>query len=288
MKMSDTEATNGPQIEYWNAVAGPKWVTLADLINPQIEPLGEEVMDRLALEHGEQVLDVGCGCGQTSRALAERVGASGRVLGVDVSEVMLAEAQARSTGLDQLAFLAADAQTAGLEPGAFDALFSRFGVMFFARPEQAFANLIQALKPRGRLGFVCWQEPTRNPWMSIPGRAAAAHVEMEGPGDPHAPGPFAFADGERVSRILESAGFEDVSVESHVATLTVGAGLEFDACVDFLLQMGPAAAALRAADEGLASTIRNAVKEAVEPYWQDSSLRMDAAVWLVGGRRGAE
>ena len=286
MKMGAGPEANEQQIEYWNAVAGPKWVRLSDLINRQIESLGEEVMDRVDIRPGDQVLDIGCGCGQTSRTLAERVGVSGRVLGVDVSKVMLAEAEARSSALPQLTFRAADAQTAELESSSFDVVYSRFGVMFFAQPEQAFVNLLGALKPGGRLGFVCWQEPGRNPWMSIPGRAAAAHVEMEGPGDPHAPGPFAFADGERVGRLLEEAGFEDVFVDSHEETLTVGAELDLEACVDFLLQMGPAAAALRVADPELASTIRNSVKEAVEPYWQGSGLRMDAAVWLVGGRRG--
>ena len=283
--MSETSATNEQQVEYWNAVAGPKWVKLSDLINRQIEPLGEKIMDQLALASGEAVLDVGCGCGQTSRSLAQRVGASGRVLGADVSEVMLAEARTRSAEWSHLAFEAADAQVVDFGEAAFDVVFSRFGVMFFSQPEAAFSNLLSTLRPGGRLGFVCWQEPGRNPWMSIPGRAAAEHVEMDGPGDPHAPGPFAFADGERVKGILESAGFASVSVNSYETTLTVGDGLDLEACVDFLLQMGPAAAALRVAEPDLASVIRNAVTQAVEPYWHDARLKMDAAVWLVEAGR---
>ena len=283
--MSESPAPNEPQIEYWNKVAGPKWVALSDRINGQIEPLGQAAMERLSLKEGEQVLDVGCGCGPTSLELAQRVGASGRVLGVDVSEVMLAEARSRSVDLSQLAFRAADAQSCAFAEAEFDAIFSRFGVMFFSDPESAFLNLLGALRSGGRLGFVCWQEPGRNPWMSIPGRAAAAHVEMEGPPDPHAPGPFAFADGDRVKRILEGAGFEGVVVDAHESTLTVGAGLALDGCVDFLLQMGPAAAALREASPDLASAIRDSVKQAVEPYWRDGSLRMDAAVWLVGAQK---
>ena len=108
---------------------------------------------------------------------------------------------------------------------------------------------------------------------------------MDGPGDPHAPGPFAFADGDRVKGILESAGFGSVTVDSYETTLTVGDGLDLEACVDFLLQMGPAAAALRVAEPDLASVIRNAVTQAVEPYWHDARLKMDAAVWLVEAGR---
>ena len=283
--MTETSESNEPQIEYWNEVAGPKWVALSDLINAQIEPLGRVAMERLRLKQGEHVLDVGCGCGHTSRDLAERVGASGRVLGVDVSDVMLADARARSVGMDQLDFLSADAQTHVFEGSAFDALFSRFGVMFFSEPQAAFSNLLMALKPGGRLVFVCWQEPGANPWMSIPGRAAAAHVEMESPSDPHAPGPFAFADRERVCRLMEGAGFQAVSAESHETPVIVGGGLELEACVEFLLQLGPAAAAMREADATLSSAIRNSVTEAVSPFWHGDGLQMDAAVWVVSGER---
>ena len=283
--MSDAPGTNAPQIEYWNEVAGPKWVALSDLINAQIEPLGHVAMERLALKQGEHVLDVGCGCGHTSRDLAGRVGVSGRVLGVDVSDVMLADARARSAGLEQLDFLSADAQTHVFTEGVFDVLFSRFGVMFFSEPQAAFSNLFVALKPGGRLGFICWQEPGANPWMSIPGRAAAAHIEMESPSDPHAPGPFAFADRERVQRVMEGAGFEGVSVDSHETSVRVGGGLEFEACVEFVLQLGPAAAAIRQADATLSSAIRNSVSEAVRPFWHGDGLQMDAAVWVVSGER---
>ena len=283
--MSDAPGTNEQQIEYWNEVAGPKWVALSDLINAQIEPLGHVAMERLALKEGEQVLDVGCGCGHTSRDLAQRVGVSGRVLGVDVSDVMLADARERSGGMDQLDFLSADAQTHVFAKGVFDVLFSRFGVMFFSEPQAAFSNLLTALKPGGRLAFICWQEPAANPWMSIPGRAAAAHIEMEGPGEPDAPGPFAFADRERVQGLMEGAGFEGVSVDSYESSLRVGGGLELDACVDFLLQLGPAAAAMRQADATLSSAIRNSVSEAVSPFWQGDGLQMDAAVWVVSAER---
>ena len=246
--MSDASVSNEPQIEYWNEVAGPKWVALTDLINAQIEPLGREAMERLGLKQGERVLDVGCGCGHTSQELAERVGVSGRVLGIDVSDIMLADARRRSAGMTQLDFLLADAQVHAFAERDFDVIFSRFGVMFFSDPQAAFANLRLALKPGGRLGFVCWQEPAANPWMSIPGRAAAAHIEMETPSDPHAPGPFAFADNQRVQSLMEGAGFEGVSVDSYETAVNVGGGLDLEACVDFVLQLGPAAAAMRQAD----------------------------------------
>ena len=125
--------------------------------------------------------------------------------------------------------------------------------MFFAAPDAAFANLHQALRPGGRLGFVCWQQLPDNPWMFVPFMAAAPHLTLPPPPAPDAPGPFAFADQDRVRGILERAGFADVAFEDHRATLTVGGDGSLDRAVDFLLQgVGPTSAAMRQADPAVA------------------------------------
>jgi len=278
---------NAGQIEYWNATAGPKWVAMQESLDRQIGPLGEAAMEAARLAPGERVLDVGCGCGATSIELARRVAPGGSVLGVDVSSVMLAAARAAAARASAMGvtFADADAQTASLAPGGFDVAFSRFGVMFFADPTAAFTNLRRALRPGGRLAFVCWQALPKNPWMSLPLSAALRHMPPPTPPAPDAPGPFAFADPERVRRILEGAGFAGVSLAPHDADLVVGGGRDLDGTVDFLLQMGPLAAALRESDPALRGRVADAVREAVAPHADAAgSVHLASATWIVTAR----
>jgi SAM-dependent methyltransferase len=277
---------NAEQERYWNETAGPKWVAHEAMLDLQLAPLGRLAMDRLALAPGERVLDVGCGCGDSTLELARRVGPAGVALGIDVSEVMLARARERAAaaGLAQARFERADAQTHAFGEAAFDALFSRFGVMFFVDPTAAFRNLRRALRPGGRLGFVCWQSVQRNPWMLVPLMAAAQHLALPPPPDPEAPGPFAFADPERVRRILAAAGFAEVALEPLEQPLTLGGGRGVDEAADFLLQMGPAGAALREADPAVLPLVRGAVRAALAPFAGEAGIRMDSASWLVSAR----
>lgn len=280
--------TNRAQIEYWNETSGPRWVTLADRVEPQIAPLGLAAMDALDFAAGERVLDVGCGCGQTTLQLGERVGPGGDVLGVDISGPMLVEARrrARAADVSHIGFQQADAQVHPFEPSSVDVVFSRFGIMFFEDPVAAFANLHGALRPGGQIGFVCWQELARNPWMMRPMAAVAALIELPPRPDPHAPGPFAFADAERVRGLLEEAGFESVAVESLEREVLVGGGGSLDTTVQFLLQMGPAGAALREAGEDVRSRAADAVTEAIAPFATPDGVRMPAAAWRITAHRG--
>lgn len=288
--MSDGAAggPNAAQVEYWNATAGPRWVAARQALDAQIGPLGEAAMDAARVAPGERVLDVGCGCGATSLELARRVGPTGRVVGIDVSTPMLEVAgeAARRAGLDRLSFVNADAQVHPFAPGSFDLVFSRFGVMFFADPVAAFRNLAAALRPGGRLAFVCWQAALRNPWMTVPMAAALAHMPAPPAAAPDAPGPFAFADTGRVRDILAAAGFADIAIETAERELAVAAGADLDATVGFLMQLGPLGTALREADPALRDRVAAAVRAAVEPYAAPGGgVRLGAAYTIASATR---
>ena len=274
-------AANAAQVAYWNDAAGRTWADLQDRIDRQIRPLGLAAMERLAPASGEQVLDVGCGCGDTSLELARRVGPEGGVLGLDISAPMLevARGRAEAAGARNLAFHEADAQTAAL-PGGRDAVFSRFGVMFFADPTAAFANLRSALRPGGRLGFVCWRPLAENLWMRLPAETAAGLVPPAPPPEPGAPGPFAFADPDRVRRILAEAGFTGIDLTPHDEAI---GGLDLEGTVAMSFRVGPLGAILRERPD-LAPLLRERVREAVSPWLRGDAVYMPSATWLVSAQ----
>lgn len=280
--MTVQSSANADQITYWNAVAGETWAAQQERLDRQIEPLGLEAMAALAPKPGERILDIGCGCGQTSLELAER-GAS--VQGVDISEPMLAVAKRRAAeaGAD-IAFLAADAQTQAFPQAAFDAAFSRFGVMFFGDPPAAFANIAKALKPGGRLAFVCWRPIAENAWMSAPFAAALPHVPQDAlppPPEPNAPGPFAFADPDRVRDILGQAGFTDIEIRPYDRKI---GGNDLETTVGLSLKVGPLGALLRDRPE-LTDTVVDAIREGLRPHCSDDGVFLPSATWIVTAMR---
>jgi len=280
--------SNDEMGRYWNESAGPVWVEQQERLDAQIGPLGVRTRDRAMLRSGERVLDVGCGCGGTTLELAGDVGAGGRVVAVDISRPMLerGKQRARAEGLEAcIDWRLDDAQTAPFEGAAFDLIFSRFGVMFFADPVAAFTNLRRALRPGGRLAFVCWQPRDKNPWMLAPALAAAQHIAFPMPLQPDTPGPFAFGDKARVRGILERAGFVDVAHDAVNEPMRL-AGDSVEEALELCLQIGPVGAALREAkpsDEARARVI-GAVRQVIESFETSRGIEAEAGAWIVTAR----
>ena len=274
------ETANAAMTDYWNASAGETWARFQNQLDRQLAPLGAEAMRRLPLRPGDRVLDIGCGCGETTLALAAAVGSAGSALGVDVSRPMLEVARARAANAPAAGFLEGDAQTADLPPPLFDAAFSRFGVMFFNDPPAAFANIRRALKPGAPLAFVCWRPFVDNPWMRDPMAAAQGLLPPQSPPDPLAPGPFAFADADRVRSILTAAGFSAVAIEPFDARI---GGSSVEATLALTFRVGPLGAALRERPD-LADAVAVAVREVLLRYDTPAGVMMPAAVWIVTAR----
>src|SRR5437764_11189938 len=185
---------NAYQVADWNGQSGERWVAYQARLDAMLAVFGQAAIEAAAPAAGERVLDVGCGAGASSLALAARVGAGGQVLGVDISEPLIARARALTPQDTPVLFRVADASSAELPEGAFDILFSRFGVMFFDDPTGAFAHMRRALKPGARVAFVCWRGMAENDWVRLPSGAIKGIVPPTAPPDPEAPGPFSFGD----------------------------------------------------------------------------------------------
>ena len=275
------KANNAEQSKYWNDKAGNVWVAQQEHLDKLLAPLSQAGLAAAKFSANESALDIGCGCGDTSLALAKSQG-NGSVTGVDISEPMLAHGQIRAESTPNLTFELADAAVAEFN-SQYDLLFSRFGVMFFSDPEAAFENLRKALKPTGRMVFVCWQPPSENPWMSLAGKAVQPFMPpATTPPNPYAPGPFAFSDPAHVLAILTGAGFTDVQMESFNAPLHIADNL--DDALYFQTQIGPAANAVATLQGAEKDKALNEVKEIFRPQMTEKGLHLKAAVWIVSAR----
>ena len=241
-------------------------------------------MDVLEPEKSEHIIDIGCGCGQTSLARAARAGPTGSVVGVDISKPMLEVALRRPRPAPDLrvTFRQLDAQASDLGCGLFDAAFSRFGVMFFSDPVAAFANIRASLKFGGRLAFVCWRPLRENLWMQAPLQAALPFMPPVAPPEPTAPGPFAFADASRVRSMLADAGFDSVTMNPFDAAI---GGADVEQTLKLALRVGPLGAALREHPE-LVDNVADAVRDVLSKYVTPNGVLMPAAVWIVLAHNG--
>jgi SAM-dependent methyltransferase len=277
---------NAEQFRYWNEEAGPAWAQHQAKFDVLVAEPGRAALARASAAAGETAIDVGCGCGATTLELAAGVGPAGRVLGLDLSAPMLARARERiaQAGVGNAVLAQGDAQVFRFEPATADLVFSRFGVMFFADPVAAFANLGAALRRGGRLAFVCWRALADNAWVRVPMAALAPHLPPMPPADPEAPGPFAFADAARVRGILERAGFGGIRVDPLDVALSIpGAGVSEAA--EFLLQMGPSGRAVRESGLRDLAPLARVLIEVLEPHATPSGVRMAGAVHVVSALR---
>ncbi len=228
--MTDTVANTAMQ-RYWNEVAGPRWVARAGIQESRNLEVAHILQQAAVPKPGERVLDIGCGTGATTIPFAAAVGPGGAVTGADIAEPMLAQCRQNiaKAGATNIELLLADAQTHPFPPASYDLVISRFGVMFFADPIAAFANLFKAVKKGGRLCMAVWSTLDDNVHWKIPFDIAVKHLGRPAPGDPNAPGPMAFRDPARFRDILAQAGFADISIDKrqfHIAGQTAAAEAE--------------------------------------------------------------
>lgn len=286
--MSDTSQLHADQVEYWNGVGGARWIANQARRDLMLTDFAKAALAKADAQPGETVIDIGCGCGETSVELAKQVGPTGKVLAVDVSAPILAVASERLAPFPSAKAALADASTYAFEPASADLLFSRFGVMFFGDPAAAFANLRRALKPSGRLVFACWRTPPENKWMTAPLDAVFTVIPRPPKPDPYDPGPFAFADGARVTRILTEAGFEPPTFDKVDPVVDVSGGAGVDGAIGTALEFGPTARVLHDQPDEVKDKVVIALREFFTPLAADGAIKLPAAIWIVSTQLAAK
>jgi SAM-dependent methyltransferase len=279
--MDVTHESQGDQTKLWNGPAGRSWVDAQSLLDQVLKPFEDVLVAAVSSESGSRVLDVGCGTGATTLALARISGPTGRCTGIDISEPMIAAARARAERERAPAsFICADAQTYAFEPETVDAIISRFGVMFFDDPVRAFANLRRAGRRGAELRFVAWRSAAENLFMTTAERVAAPLLPDLPPRRSGGPGQFAFADDRRVRAILEASGWTEIEV----GPLDLTCVLPEKELSRYLTRLGPVGLMLQDADERTRAQVIDAVRPAFDRYVQGTDVRFTAACWMVGAR----
>jgi SAM-dependent methyltransferase len=279
--MPDAAQLNQEQLEYWGGAGGARWIAQQHRRDAMLGDLGHAALVAADAQPGETVLDIGCGCGETTAILAQSVGPAGRVTAVDVSAQLLEQARQRLQGMPHARTVLADAASHDFAEADTDLIFSRFGVMFFGDPRQAFTNIRKAAKPSGRLVFACWRTPQENRWMSAPAEAIAKHFPAAEKPDLALPGPFAFCNPERVAGILTAAGFSppEFTKVDKMMDLAHGEGLE--GAVRSAMELGPAARLLDGEGDDMRDRVADTLRAFFAPKILAGRLELPAAVWIV-------
>jgi SAM-dependent methyltransferase len=278
------ERARSPWGEGWDGDVASRWLAFEADHDRILEAFGQPALTTARPAPGERVIDVGCGCGATSLALGEAVGPGGHVLGIDVSAPLLTRARQRAAALSHIEFVQDDAQTAQL-PRNRDLVFSRFGMMFFRDPPIALQNLAGALRPGGRLVFVCWRRFEDNPWLHLP-FSAARELLPRAPSPPEkGPSPFSLGDKSEVAALLKGAGFDSISVERIDQRIVLGSDLP--AAADFAMHTGPTGRGLPGTDEATRAEAHRRIAAALSAHVHPEGISLAASAWLVMASRGA-
>ena len=281
MSSAPVHADNAAQAEYWSGAGGQRWIDHQQHQDQVLRPVSDLLTAAAQAKPGDRVIDVGCGCGATTIGFAARVRPQGEVLGLDVSEPMLARARERASQDLPVRFVHADATVHEFAPDWADLIVSRFGVMFFADPARSFANLRKGLKRGGRLAFACWREAKQNPFFIVPLREARKHAPLLPEMDPDAPGPFAFADEARVRRVLSEAGYADIVLTPQDLDLDIAAGGGLDTAVAAALAIGPTSRMLSGQGDAVRAAAASDIRAALAAHVRGDSVPLGAAIWVV-------
>lgn len=284
--MTEARRANAEQAEAWSGDDGRHWAAYADAHDEMSRQFSDALLSAADVDGGASVLDVGCGCGATTLEAASRA-SGGRAVGIDLSGPMLDVARRRADerGVANVTFVQGDAQTHRFEPESVDVVLSRFGVMFFDDPVAAFTNMRAAVRPSGRLAFVCWRDMLANEWIMVPGAAVAAHVGLPDMGEPGGPGPFAFADRARIEDVLSHARWTSITVDPLERVLLMP-GRGADGTVRYMLDMPMVRRMLRGASQDAADRATAALRDALEQHAGPDGVRLRGAAWLVRATSG--
>ncbi|MEL6478623.1 MAG: methyltransferase domain-containing protein [Pseudomonadota bacterium] len=269
----------------WTGQLGAKWAEVIEAMDHQLAPAAQPGLAALAAQPGERVIDLGCGGGPTSLEIARSVGSEGAVLGLDISPDLLGIARTRAAGVAQLDFVQGDAASHAFGADRWDALYSRFGCMFFDDPVAAMTHLRAALRPGGRTALTVWAEPQHNPWAMIPANAATEVLgEAEKPA-PGAPGPFGWATHEIFMPILDGAGWREIAIEEHDIEMEIGLGTgdPVTRAIELACQIGPMARRLEEHPAAEAD-LRRVLAPKFASHVRDGSVRLPGRIRVIIAR----
>jgi SAM-dependent methyltransferase len=276
--MDKVRQTDNAQATLWNGSAGQAWVERQGTLDQMFMPFEELLVAAVSAAAANRVLDVGCGTGGTTLAVARLLGPSGgRSTGTDISGPMLAAARTHAEREGVPAnFILADAQTYNFEPASFDMIISRFGVMFFSDSVQAFANLRRAATEEAKLSFISWRSAEENPFMTTAERAVKALLPNIPARQSDSPGQFAFADQHRVCRILEASGWAGIEIRP----IDVVCAFPKEELMAYVTRFGPLGRIFHEVEETTRARVIDTVRLAFDPYVEGAEVRFTAACWM--------
>jgi len=280
------EEKNIKQKEFWSGAGGDVWVNKQREMDIMLNPLGQRAIDKLEMNSQKTILDIGCGCGATTLEIAKN-NPEVKIIGLDISIPMLNQASLSSSemSISNADFQVKDVQTDELQSEYFDIAFSRFGVMFFEDPFEAFKNINQSLKQAGQLSFVCWQNASLNPWQSLSIQVIKEFLDLPAP-PPKSPGPFAFEDKEYIEEILSESNFKEIKIDDNQEEIVMFSGKSVrEACEDYLTINPVVTEMLKSSGDDLRETILTALMEKFSSYHKDDGLHFPSATWIVTAKK---